>query len=1175
MASNKKNNKKVSLLSKSTIAALLVVAAGAIYLLTPTSNSLEDKILKGQSPEASLVYLNELEKVNPDDPMIPYLKAKIYYDKGKYNTVLELLAPSLKQDPKHQLADTYILYLKTKFALMGAFDNEPSDVTKRQLVAEIKAFGHKEFSDEQLIELSNLSLALNLTKLSFDFLDRVVDKTPEIEDKLYSIAIQGSMYEKATDIKYRDFLSDQTLEKGLALNSLYLQAFDKDFYKDFLSKYKGKLKDNSVFIKDEIKTANSLGLYDESLSLFETLCKVEPNEENFNKYVDLLISQSQLDKASVILESLCKDSTKYDSIKKLHDVYVWQGSLEKAQQTSLLLLKETDKREDLKAGLEESRSLADLYSMAEFYNAMYEKDLLESDDINDFIDTNEKCNGTEYTLYIVNKLYDKSPKDLNLLRHIFRLNSYLNKYEESCSAFETLAKGGSVSADDALRVASAYMMLGDDKSALRVLTSVKDWQKLDDMYVDKVSTLAWNTSNKDVAKVAENILFDRSSPEVKPYFLVNFIRPVTKENVDKLIRLYKESKDNTVLSEILSFAFNSSDDEVVNKVLKAIKDDPVYNSNEVVSYRAYNEYMHGNYNEAKKLYTQLLKANPHSIVAIDGLCNIALIENNQKEADRLYKENRSYFENDRNAWALAASLADTLNYKNEAKFFYEKIILNNDKVELPTLLSYAQLLEDLGQLDKAYRIRNYIVKNKTQELLALSDNNITLASLIYTFVDHNKSREVIKRELSKGDITPSLAQNLIDDALSQDNIKRALYLAHCTKISNLKIADYQALLLAVRSKDEAKIEELLKKGVGLTASNRYEALAKLGRSYEAYTLGQANIGRTKSKAEDNALRNLTANDNPKYNRSVQFIYTNVTSWGMHGYELSYHGPYSLGDYKISVSHKSSDAPDQLLRKRIKSEKRLQAEISLDKKQYEANASVDLADGAGKSRAGFALDCIYHFDERYLVALKGAVNAHSDLSHMMNVLGKDNYLEARINMVPYGRESFEFTTRVHNYKSRFNESLATGFDLEGVITSPVFLNDPYLNVYVAAAYQKNSLKDGYLTKSNEYNHTLDDDTNTITQGSYLGDVYKHVSLGFNLGHGTVQLPGTSTPGFRYLFDVATGYNLGEKKIDASLSAGAGISIFSSTDELSFRTSIQTVDRQGNRAFNLSLGYSLDF
>ena len=170
MYTNKKSSKNhIHLLSKTTIALLVTATAAAVYFLTPTSTSLEEKIAKAQSPEVSLAYLNELEKVHPNDPMLPYLRAKIYYDKGNYNEVMELLAPQIKEDPKKRSADTYILYIKTKIALAGSINNQSEEATLNEVRAEIKAFHVKDLNDEQLRELSDIALSMGMPDTAYEY----------------------------------------------------------------------------------------------------------------------------------------------------------------------------------------------------------------------------------------------------------------------------------------------------------------------------------------------------------------------------------------------------------------------------------------------------------------------------------------------------------------------------------------------------------------------------------------------------------------------------------------------------------------------------------------------------------------------------------------------------------------------------------------------------------------------------------------------------------------------------------------------------------------------------------------------------------------------------------------------------------------------------------------------
>ncbi|MGN0903386.1 MAG: hypothetical protein ACI4M9_08865, partial [Succinivibrio sp.] len=207
---------------------------------------------------------------------------------------------------------------------------------------------------------------------------------------------------------------------------------------------------------------------------------------------------------------------------------------------------------------------------------------------------------------------------------------------------------------------------------------------------------------------------------------------------------------------------------------------------------------------------------------------------------------------------------------------------------------------------------------------------------------------------------------------------------------------------------------------------------------------------------------------------------------------------------------------------------------------------------------------------------GALNQHSTLSHMMSVLGKDSYAGATVSYSPYGKETLLLGVKQHQYKTRFGETLGTGYDLEVALISPVFLNDPSLTVYLSASLQKNSLENDYLRKSNQYNNSNTEfGLGNVSSSTYLSDSYRHVAIGVNLAHGTVGEPGFSVPSFRYSIDVSSGYNFTETKPDISLRMGVATSVFNPTDELAFVLATQTADRQGEKFFSTSLSYSISF
>ncbi len=1200
---NNKKRKKVHLLSTSAIASLIGVTVAAIYFLTPTSVSLEEKIASTQSPDVSLAYLKELEKTHPNDPMIPYLKAKIYYEKGNYNEVMRLLAPQIVDDPKGRSIDTYILFLKNKVALAGSIDNQDDVKTIEQIKSELDVFIHRDFSNEQLFEITDLCLAISDPKRAYQYLKKVENPSQKTKERLFNLALQNGLYEDAVFYKRQECLNNETLDNYKELFNLYLQASSPELYKNFIDTYKGSLRENPEFIKAQIDTANRLGLYDDSLDLLEKLCVIDSSEENLELLATACVSQGKLDKAALILQRIVSQNKSYEVVRRLHDIFMWQGDIENSQATSLMLLDLNPTYEDLTRGISESRSLADLENMSVFYHKMVEQDLVSPDLYNDCIDTIEKNDGTNKTIEVVLGLIKLDPKSDVLLGHKLRLYSYLNDYKTVGQTYFEIAKLRPVLPNEALYAADAFIMIGEDKQALKALTTVKNWQELDDNFVQEVATLAWTCDDRNLSLVAQNILLDRTSVVANSYFLVNSIGPVNKENLDKLIKFYEVNNDENVMLELLSYASTNSDYELLEKLIDLTKDKPLYVSDALLPYRANILMRQRDYVEANKIYTMMLKRNPHNIEAIDGLANIALITDDLPRARKLYKQYSSLFESNPNAWLVAANLADTLGFKIDSKYWFEKYLSNVKNLELSVLLSYASLVEESGYVDKAYKIRQYIAKQKTKELMELPDDEITLSSVVATLLSQDKARAVIERKL-KDKQTDSLASIYIATLLDANEVKGVLYKRARTALSKATLTDTQEIVLAVRAKDKKKIEALLQKGVGISDANRYEALSRINRRLEAYRLATSTIG-THNKADDVVLRDRAAADSVNYSRSLQTLFTTVTKWGVRRYEEIYHAPYKLGQYTLNTSYQTSHAPSVLYTSKVEAEKRLQASVSLEKEKYTLIGSVDLADGAGNDRYGVKGELLYNLTERYSLGFAVGLNQHSTLSNMMMLLGKDNYAEASLSANPLGSVNISLTTRAHEYKTRFGENIGHGVDFEGTASYPLFLHDPSVNLYMSGVIQNNVLSDMDLNKSNAYNgtslgspfitdiranqaasytgDTAPPDTtamdnylnvlqnNYLNSASYISQKYRHLGFGVSIAHGMPQVPGPNVPSIRYVFDVMVGYNFGEQKVDSGIAMGVGTSLFNAQDELSLRTSFQTVDRQGDRAFNITLGY----
>ncbi len=1179
-----KGNKRSSthLLSKTTVALLAIGAAGSVYLLSPSLTSLEKNISDGNSPDVSLAYLQELERVNPNDPMIPYLKAKLLYEKGNFNDAMDLLNIKIQEDPEHRSLDTYILYLKTRVALAENIDNKSKEQILKEVDLELKSLSGRDFSDEQIRDIIQICYSIPDVENAYTYILKIRKQDVKTINETYSLALQTGHYDKALEIKKALYLNNETEEGYKELFSLYVEAFDPKLFTPFLKEYDGKFKDDISFIKAEIDTANRLGMYEESASLLEVLCEKEPSFDNLMLLVQTCVSRQDLDKAKDILEKLYAsddlDKEKKGSVaRKLHDVYTWQSDIDNSQRLSLVLLDYDPSKDELDSGVSESRALADMENMGIFYDKSFEKGLISEDEYDDFVDVMEKAYGSDKALSSVNTLLEKDPQNEVLLGHKLRLTSYIQDYDEVINAYLELRKVRVPTSEEALYTANAYVMKGEDRKALNVLTQVENWDEENDDYMIMVSSLAWSCDDDAIAKASQNILLDRNSNDANTYQLLNSIGPISEDNLEKLITYYEKKQDIAIALELLSYSSEKGDYKLLNRMLELVRkhDTKAYTSNSILPYRAAYAMHQRDFVTAKHIYEKMLKNDSSSIEAIDGLCNIALLNGDKKEADALYKKYRNKFVSNPNTWQIAANLASELGYGNEAKAWFEMYLSVVKEPSAVDVLSYASVLEDLGYADKAYRLRRFVVKQKTAELLALDDGNVTLASIISTFMSKDKGEQVLRRELEKNAQGPVTTQYLLT-LIERNDIKSAVYLRERTKLADVAINDSQKLLLAVRQKNEKEIERLLENGIGLNDAQKVDALDRISRRLEAYTLAKNTVGTSPSRDENNSLRAYAAANNQDMSRSIQAVYESITHWGLHSYRVNYHAPYSLGQLRLSTVYQTSDVPDQMALDRIENEKRIIGSITYEQDKYDLGVTADLADGLANNRLGLDFMSIYRFDERYSLTFEGGINQNSDVSHMMRVLGKDNVAELSFGANPWGREYFVLTTRYHKYKTRYSEDLGHGYDLEAMAMTPVFNADPALYGYVSALYQKNSLSSDALEKSNRLNGSYyDDSIADLESSSFISKEYKHVAVGLTTNRGDPGVPGPSVPSPRYVFDVFTGYNYTERKLDAGVSGTVGISLFNSQDELFLRTAVQTADRQGDRAFNISVGYSMVF
>ncbi len=232
----------------------------------------------------------------------------------------------------------------------------------------------------------------------------------------------------------------------------------------------------------------------------------------------------------------------------------------KAFSLSKKLLKQSPSEAQLRAGIEESRALGDIYHESIFYNRLAANNQIRPSEYSSWLNALEKAEGTSAALTSIKRLAAMRPRDSALVIHKARLYDYQSDYARVIEQWKKLQRLRPPNND---RGPSFFECLYYDppaKFALAALTAPpKDWLDADEDYLEAVASLAWETSNRKVAQLSQDQLIALSSNNVDVYRYLKTSSPILNEKIDELVILYRNTNNEQPLLAAIKAAKDTND----------------------------------------------------------------------------------------------------------------------------------------------------------------------------------------------------------------------------------------------------------------------------------------------------------------------------------------------------------------------------------------------------------------------------------------------------------------------------------------------------------------------------------------------------------------------------------------------------------------------------------------
>ncbi|MGR5078648.1 tetratricopeptide repeat protein [Photobacterium swingsii] len=1164
-----KNPPRIRLVNRLSLVILTLTSLWALWLVAPTKSMLVKLISRSTSPEVSLAFLNELESHEPQNRTIMFMQAQNQYELGKVDDALQSLSPILFYSDNRRDWHSHTLFLD--ILLQQSY----SDNTKEKQTANVEIANF--FSDIDYIpeattarKFADAAISLAMPNYAFKFLSPHLQSGETSYKELIELALQTSDYENAAKLQREAFMEYQSYETLASLITLNQSSNNSAANLEFYKHYEGKLANEPQYLMLVIEQAKEAGELELAMQKSQQLLAIAPSPALQVETADLAISLGNLPLATELLAQATSQNPTSASLDKLHKVYRWQGDIPNAFKTSLALLKKSATEPQIRAGIEESKALGDIYHEGVFFDALAYANVLKASEYDAWLNALEKAKGTPAALRSVKSLSAKRPYDSALVSHKSRLYSYNSDHAQVIKQRKALKRLRQPTTEEAERFANAYIYLNQPEQALEVLIEPSDWQLADDDYLKMVAALAWDSSNKALAQRSQQYLMQRSTANIDVYRYIQLHAPFTIKDIDELTRLYQESGN----SEFLLLAIRVSNDAQSFDQMPALftlasKDRYLKSNAEVTYYRAQLAVKQGQTARAHQLYQQAISTNTGFQPAINGYMWWLIATNDQDKLRTLYESYRLPLANNADFWSVFAASAQQLGRNDEADLWYRRQIQATDKPDAALLLNYASLLELREQYDRAYQLRQYVAKNMATSLLALPDGDISHRALIALFVGDKTALKLVEANTLAQPNTNNVAE-LVQYYLAQGRPDVALYWHEKTALSQYQLPDWQQLSFAIEKHDREAMEKLLIESLTLPVADKNYALQAVGRHQQAWQQAQQEIGVLADEVAEKQLRKNHVNQHPNKTHSVRAQQTAITQWNINRFSLDYYAPHYNGYYRLGSDYQQADTPELLGKTPIDDEFRLRGGFYWQQNESTWAVKADLAQGVGDQRLGVLAEFNTQLKSYWSGGIKLGINNHLEASQLMTLAGQDNVLGINVNYQPTARENLAMQVSLHDLSTRFGDDIGRGWDMNIRASEQFFFNDPAWQVYSEFSMQQVSHSNAPMRGVNRWQQG----PRPLAPSDFIAERYQRLSIGHRVWHGEPGVPGPTAPSPRYWLDNSVGYNVEAQQIDMTLSAGLGWRIIGN-DELYMGVDWQSQDRNGDESLKVAFGYYYSF
>ncbi|PHS17076.1 MAG: hypothetical protein COA86_10475 [Kangiella sp.] len=1204
---------KVRLVNRFSLIGLTIISVVALWLVSPSRTMLLNLLAESSSPDVALAFLYALDKSVQDDEDIKYLMFKNHLILNNLIKAEAIILPLLKDINGKRNWKAFEKYLNL---LLVQYSVAQTNEEKEKKLKEIKSLFDKidSISDPNIVRVfADSALAMGFVEKAYQYLLTYRHNLAITNEKeLLRLTLQFSDYSAALMHQQKIFDKHQTISQFKKLLSLYDSANQRKEAYLFIREYdlnasnnqrRKKIVSSNEFIVLSVEQALLQNDDEFARSQVEKIIERPISEIFLSRIVKASISQNDLQLAVITSERRALLYPTQKNIAQAHDIAIWHGDIFRALELTHLRVANSPSEVNIRQAIKESIALGDYSSQGKYYRMLASHHFLTRSEYDDFIKIIELTEGSRIAIIVVNDLLQSEinigsalgffAKDRRkkLLLHKARLHSYFSEFDIindiwlTLSAFENKGLIAEITSNESDLFAKTKISLNQSEEALDILLRREDWLEEYLVYLQTVFSIAWKIGNKKIAINALDELTTRSgydsSSALNGYRYIQLHQPFIEDDIPRLLELSELWNNERLLLIAIDLAYNNKNYKLLDHLLaKVMQNSSNRNNERLIFYTALSAIKQGKTDKVKILFSQLLKNTPKDESIINSYLWWLIDQNELELLDNIYNRYKFELKDKMEFWLVFSAASQKLNSYSEAEHWLRKLLVENIDVSVNAILDYAQLMEVKGDRDTAFRLRQYVVNNLSQELFDLEPEHYSFFAMVKIFAGERFSLPLLEQQVV-GSADKRGTIDLFSYYLQRQDYQRLLLFKNDKQFSHFKLPDWQRLSIALLERDKKSIVDLVKNSLQLPIAQKNHAMQKLGGTAfegwaDAWSHGELMIGNIDDERVEKELRHVHISQHSTKSHGFQVDYSSFTHWNISRLSARYFQPIDKGWWGLTLMQQSADTPLLIQGNIIENEVRALFDLNLkidwfkpylEQAQPEIlSIKLDLAEGLGSFRSGVHFGLSRNIDDRLQSYYSLGINQAFEVSEFATLVAKNDQLSFGLNYFPTNRESFSFKLNLNNVKTRFGDKVATGWDYSLRLSEKLFSSDPGWNIYLDFVQQEYKLKDEPLIEINDFFAPA----NQIEANDFVDEKFSRFAIGQRLFNGAPAQPGALKSSPSYWFDTSIGLNTRNNQADFSLSSGIGWRLFGD-DELSAKVDWQSNDINGDKAFKFSFSY----